>query len=423
MSKKTAVTHYYFRNVLRMEIKKNIKENIKDYSNFTFEDFLRDDFFIESVLNPTEKSTLFWDDFQKENKENINDFQKAVNNIRDLNKDLLDDDDVRKIWRKIQISNSRRTKTRQILRIGSLVAAASVAIVLIFRLNIFFPNPVHDTDESGIKSFALKNAATTEVAETRLILSDSMIVSLSDKESVILYDSTSIKVSSQETLKNEISKEKISAFNQLIIPKGKRSFLTLADGTRIWVNSGTRVVYPVEFTAANREIFVDGEIYLEVQPDKNKPFIVHTSDIDIQVLGTEFNVQAYDGDMQKRVVLKSGAVKITSDKNSGEIMLKPDEMFEMNNGREKVGHADVDAYISWINGIYICKNERLDIISARLSRYYGVEINVAKDAAALRCSGKLDLKENLNDVMNVIKYIVPINYTNENEKYTIVRNP
>ncbi|MDR2039142.1 MAG: FecR domain-containing protein [Bacteroidales bacterium] len=395
------------------------KKDIKDYLSFTFENFLQDDFFVKSVLKPTEESDLFWKSFKKEYKGDLDGFYNAAKCINDLNKNLLSDHNVQNIWNDIQISNRKQPAKIRIIYISGLVTAASIALLLFFR---FFFSPVQEINEQGIKTFAYENILTEEQTETQLILSDNKVISLPEKESFILYDSASIKVSSRETLKNEISKNETSEFNQLIIPKGKRSFLTLSDGTRIWVNSGTRVVFPVEFKAGNREIFVDGEIYLDVQPDKHRPFIVRTSDIDIQVLGTEFNVQAYSSDNQKRVVLRSGSVKI-SNTDDKEIFLRPDEMYELNDEKEVIAQVDVNTYTSWIDGVYICEKERLDVIITRLSRYYGKEMIVDKKAAGLRCNGKLDLKDNLDDVMAIIKYIAPVNCTYEKDKYIITYKP
>ena len=394
-------------------------KNVMYYSSFTFEDFLQDDYFISSTINPTIESELFWGNFQKESKGNIAEFNKAVRCINDLNKNMAGNGIEEKIWREIQISIKKRPKKNRIFYIIG-TAAASIALLLFFR--IFISTDVQDTNDTNalsIKAFAGEYTTDIDASETQLILSDHKIVSLSEKESVISYDSASINISSNETVRDEISKDESSTFNQLIVPKGKRSVLTLTDGTKIWVNSGTRLVYPVEFKTDKREIFVDGEIFLDVKSEKNRPFIVQTGNINIQVLGTEFNVQAYSSDSQNRIVLKSGSVKISFDTNNKEIMLKPADMYEISNGEETIGKVNVNLYMSWIDGYYICQDERLDVIVTRLSRYYGKEIIVSKNVAGLMCNGKLDLKNNLDDVLNIIKYITPVDYIFENDKYLI----
>lgn len=389
-----------------------IDKQVKDYVSFTFEDFLQDDFFIKSFLYPTKESELFWKEFVEKNRE----YDKAVRCLKELNNKQLKEEDIYNIWHLIQVSNYRkRAKKRRSYSILGVAVAASIALFFYIKFN----STETDDFQQTIRLFADNNIPAVETSEVQLFLSDNKIISLPEKESTILYDSTSIKVTSQKTLQQEISKNELADFNQLIIPKGKRSFLTLADGTQIWVNSGTRLVYPSVFPDDKREIYVDGEIYLDVQPDRDRPFIVQTSDISISVLGTKFNVQSYQGDEIKRVVLKSGSVKISSETSQKNVVLNPAEMYEVTRATTAVKSVDTDNYTSWIDGMYICESERLDYILTRLSRYYGKEITVDKKAAGLKCNGKLDLKESLNDVLNILLYIVPINYTSENDKYSI----
>jgi hypothetical protein len=394
----------------------DLKRTVEDYLHFTFEDFLQDDYFISSTINPTKESELFWGNFQKESKGKTAKFNKAVRCINDLSKDLSGDEIEEKVWRDIQISINKRPKKNRIFYIIGAVAA-SIALLLFFK--IFISTDVQETNVLSIKAFAEEHTTDTDASETQLILSDHKTVSLSEKESVISYDSASINISSKEAVRDEISKDESSAFNQLIVPKGKRSVLTLTDGTKIWVNSGTRLVYPVEFKKDKREIFVDGEVFLDVMPEKKRPFIVQTGNINIQVLGTKFNVQAYHSDSNNRVVLKSGKVKVFSDNNDKETILKPSDMYVLNNGTETVSQVNVNLYMSWIDGFYICEDERLDVIITRLSRYYGKEIIVSKNVAGFKCNGKLDLKNNLVDVLNIIKYISPIDFIYENDKFLI----
>lgn len=123
------------------------------------------------------------------------------------------------------------------------------------------------------------------------------------------------------------------------------------------------------------------------------------------------------------MVLQSGSVSISSGTPGEEIVLQPSEMYEATGTSVIVKPVDINNYISWIDGMYICESERLDYILVRLSRYYGKEITVDKKAAGLKCNGKLDLKESLNDVLDILKYIVPIDYTSENNIYSITYKP
>ena len=205
----------------------------------------------------------------------------------------------------------------------------------------------------------------------------------------------------------------------MIVPKGKRSKLTLSDGTKLIVNAGTRVIYPIEFTAKKREIYVNGEIFIDVKHNEDKLFIVKTSDMDIQVLGTKFNVMAYESDADKQIVLTRGSVKILRNDKSDGAILKPSEMYEYHDGQAKVVKVDVAYHTSWVDGIYIYESQKLADVALRLSRYYGIDITCSEDSKNLKCSGKMDLKDDLAEILKGLSFSFPIQIEHTENKYNI----
>ena len=340
------------------------RKDIAEYAGLSFEEFLSDDFFVQSNLYPTEKTDLFWGEFEQKNEGQPENYIMAKKCIHELNKDVLDNRSVTRIWENIRDAN-RRSQSKKYYRIGFAVAA-SIAVLLVLR--IFAPQKENISHCQDIVTFAQRTGIITDSTTTQLILSDNSVVSISERESVIVYDSASIIVSSRE-----ISKRETSAFHQLFVPKGKRLSLTLSDGTKIWVNAGTRLVYPVEFDKKKREIYVDGEIYLDVVSKIDHPFMVKTSDMEVEVTGTEFNVEAYSHDILKRVVLQSGSVKVHSGTNS-DFILQPDEMYEKDGDHETVSQVDVTQYISWVKGYYKFENVSFEQIAKHFERVYGIVI-------------------------------------------------
>jgi len=290
--------------------------------------------------------------------------------------------------------------------------AAACAIIILLAI------PFFNKDKEDIASFAGKASdADFNDTKTTLILSENKSVQLEDKEANIQYDAGAITINEE----NKISKEESSSFNQLIIPFGKRSVVTFADGTKAWINSGTRLVYPVEFKKEYREVFVDGEIYLEVAEDKLRPFIVKSADMDIKVLGTRFNVSVYESEKVKSVVLVSGAVKVSpKEKGQSETILKPNQMFKNENGHIYVENVDAKRYILWIDGFYIFDSTELGDILTRLSRYYNKKIIYDSSVSTLRCTGKLDMKDDLGEVLLGLTHTVPILFEyNDDGSYII----
>lgn len=394
------------------------RKNGKDYTSYSFEDFLQDDFFISSMNNPTENTNIFWESFEKENPQNLLDFRYAKLYIESYpsSGDSLSEEEIAEMWNSINArntSNSRRQFKRLYLTIAGV--AASVAALLI---GIFFNSTSYQ--ESDIYMYANQiQRDSVESIDAQLILSENKIVVIKEKESEITYESSTVKVKDED-----ISKEEISKYNVLKVPKGKRSVLTFSEGTKVWVNAGTRVVYPAEFNSKEREIYVDGEIYIEVAPDANWPFVVKTKDVGVQVLGTAFNVTAYESDPMKRIVLVSGSIEVNTN-GKERVLLSPNKMYEYNNDDEQNNIVDVDVsrYISWKDGMYLFDNEKLANILARLSLYYGENIICDVISADLRCSGKLDLKNNLKEVLSGLSYTAPVVFNNDDGVYMIKYSP
>jgi ferric-dicitrate binding protein FerR (iron transport regulator) len=165
-------------------------------------------------------------------------------------------------------------------------------------------------------------------------------------------------------------------------------------------------VYPVAFQNDRREIFVEGEVFLHVAADAQRPFFVKTHQVDVQATGTEFNVKAHRDEDESTVVLVSGIVTVFS--KNREHTLKPNDIYTYNNGQETVENGAIYIYVSWKDGLYIFDSERLDVIAKHLSRYYGVEIKCSDAAADMRCTGKLDMKEKFETVLEGMSYAVPI---------------
>ena len=163
-------------------------------------------------------------------------------------------------------------------------------------------------------------------------------------------------------------------FNTLYIPKGGEYSLTLADGSRVWLNSETTLRYPVNFTGKTREIELEGEAYFEVASDSLRPFYVRTGNKSVEVLGTHFNVAYYKFDTLWHTTLVEGKVKIHSGENS--YILCPGTHYEENivTGHSSITDVDVQLYTSWKDGKVFFKDERLEDIVRRLARWYDFEI-------------------------------------------------
>ena len=219
--------------------------------------------------------------------------------------------------------------------------------------------------------------------------------------------------------------EKVKATNiqtefiQVIVPKGKRTNIKFSDGTIAWLNSGSKMVYPKIFGKERREIYIDGEIYIEVEKTVQKtPFIVHTNSFDVRVLGTKFNVAAYQNESQQSVVLVEGSVEV---KIGDEVQpMRPKQGCFMQGDEYKLKYVDTEVYTSWKNGFMKVAGESVSDILKGLSRYYGVKID-CEDSLLLqeRYYGKLELNDSLENVLYRLALSTPFTSKIDKESGTI----
>lgn len=197
--------------------------------------------------------------------------------------------------------------------------------------------------------------------------------------------------------------------------------IVLSDSTILWVNTGSTVKYPIAFAKEKREIYVEGEIYASVKHDGSRPFIIKTKKIDVQVIGTELNVTAYNEDDKIDVVLVKGKVNVKSPGGKPTSM-QPNQCFTYTENACTLYPVDVENYTYWRNGALILKSEPIENILLRLARYYNVTMKLPSSASGIFCSGKIELKDDLNQVLNGLSEITSMSYSVRDNTYQIKFN-
>lgn len=292
-------------------------------------------------------------------------------------------------------------------------AAASVAILI--GATFFYWGRENAGVDERAKMEQILLADTDEVQEVTLVVSEEEKIELANNSKVAYNVAGQVSVNSTklaETGENKKETEEPASgnepeYNQLIVPKGRRSMVILADNSRMWVNSGTKVIYPRSFKGDRREIFVEGEVYLQVTHDETKPFIVNTSTLDVEVLGTSFNVSAYKGDAHASVVLVEGSVDV-KDVADRHVRMQPNERVQLDDAgvmqKEVVNASD---YIHWVDGIWVLNGKPLKEVLAYLSEYYGKPLACDPAIENELFYGKLFLNEELDKVLESIRQTLP----------------
>jgi len=242
--------------------------------------------------------------------------------------------------------------------------------------------------------------------------------------------------------------------NELTIHPGSKSKVVLPDGSQVWVNSGSKLSYASNFDGKIREVYLNGEAYFEVTKNPKKPFIVHTSGIDIKVLGTEFNVKAFDMESTIEATLIRGSIEVLKkdDANAGSVLLKPHEklvyqkLLEKNYYSKtsldkeivKAAPADLKSLIiikpislnipdsdiketAWLKNKFVFEDETLANLAVRLERWYNIKINIQdQNLNAYRVSGSF-VDETAEQALNELKLLIPFNYKIKNNEFFIMK--
>lgn len=191
--------------------------------------------------------------------------------------------------------------------------------------------------------------------------------------------------------------------NELIIPKGGEYQVVLADGTKVWLNSASRLIYPPSFMGKERRVVLSGEAFFDVAHDAERPFIVETSRMNVKVLGTRFNVNDYDDNEEVSTTLVNGSVEIVSGGQQAFRLVPGEQAYGKENELEK-REVNVRLYTSWIDGKFLFNNTELEEIAKQISRWYDVEIFFSSEnVKKVRFTGAIVKFKPLDDLVRMIE--------------------
>lgn len=202
---------------------------------------------------------------------------------------------------------------------------------------------------------------------------------------------------------------------EVVSPPGSRTCLKLADGTKVWLNYDSRMIYPQRFTGKTRTIRLEGEAYFEVAPDRSKPFIVELQHIAVKAVGTSFNVKAYPGDPDIETTLESGKVIIQSDAGQKQEICKMEPgqhfVFSQASHQYSLRQEDPARYVSWREGKLIFKDDRLDQVARRLSRWYNIQVKLKDPELSSLTYTATFVDETVDQILEMLEIVTPISYT------------
>lgn len=402
-----------------LSINKHIrKEQIvkKEYLHYTPEELIETSEFVAWVLHGKHQSE--WEIFQEENPEfklTIKKAQKIVELLKDRHENL-NEDEILQIWKKIEsFDNQQRKPIRKLIPAKILRYAAILIFALMIGGTAGYYFIANDQEEYVFSTEVVADSGN----QSRIHLSDGTTVDLTTKDSKISMNAGQLVIDNNQVI--DLSKSGSSddsKMNEVVIPFGKKSQLILADGTKVWLNAGSRMAFPNKFSGKKREVFLEGEAYFEVAHNAKVPFYVNTNDISIKVLGTKFNISAYKTDKQTEAVLLEGKVAVRDRSAMGllnrETLLAPNQKASFNRENKTISisnEVDADFAIAWTEGWFKFSQQNLNGVLNKLQRYYNVQFVFDSGfSTADLITGKLDLKESIEQTMLALGDVAGIKY-------------
>ena len=210
-------------------------------------------------------------------------------------------------------------------------------------------------------------------------------------------------------------------YNTLSIPVGGFYQLSLSDGTKVWLNSMTKLRYPVTFRGEQRNVYLAGEAYFDVAKDADHPFVVNVEGMEVKVYGTRFNVNTLEEGVVQ-TVLERGKVSVKALKTGEEVMLKPDDMAEFykESGMVKVGKVDPFTYTAWKDGKFVFENATIETIMSRLVRWYDIKVFYGDEQVKNQTfTGIITRHSNVKDLLYLIGETAMVQFDQKDNVVTV----
>jgi ferric-dicitrate binding protein FerR (iron transport regulator) len=351
--------------------------------------------YLENKADAGEHAALdeWYDSFDEEEGfvEQLTESEKSIYEARMLNKineQLFEKDKVKPLFK--------------IKRLRSISIAASFLVFLLTAAYFI----VHKKDKQPVTDqFAGivpggDNATLTLADGSTIVLNSSKngLITQQGNAAIMKADKGHIYYNDQHHLSNN----SIAIYNTVRTPRGGKYVLTLADGTRIWLNAESAVTFPTTFSGKERNVSMGGEVYFEVAKNKKMPFHVISGDQTIEVLGTHFNVNAYHDENAVRTTLLEGKVKIKRGLRTAILMPGQQSVIESSNTAISVTDADTTHEVAWKNGLFSFQNADIKAIMSQIAKWYNVKVEYAGTMTDRRFYGTINRQSSINELLKIL---------------------
>ncbi len=395
----------------------------KKFLTYNLEEWIEDEQFIAWVLKKhRDKAWLSFISNNPEIKGKVKKARKIILLLRDTY-DILEEEEVLNLWHNIEgFERLYRDQARKIKFRKTISIAASVLVVLSLGSILFLNSIRHEMEYSfsEVRTLPSENNAVLTLSN-----GDKIEVQQDKSQITVLGGENAVQINN-DTVKTAVAKDVLEeeemAMNELVVPYGKSTMVVLSDGTKVWLNAGSKFAFPQKFYGKKRKVFLDGEGYFEVAKNKKQPFIVSSQYLSVEVIGTKFNLSTYSSDGLCETVLLEGSVDVWNDNKliKDKVRMVPNQKASYHVDEDQMEVKDepeAENYIAWIEGWYKFSNESLEQVLTKVGRYYDVRFDYSEEKIvdALPVSGKLDLKDSFEEVMYTLSQVAEIEYKIEGE--------
>lgn len=386
------------------------------HDKLTMDDKMNLEFYISDLIAKKIKGGLsddeerFLAEWEAEKKENSDLLRRLLQSPRE---DYLRKEEIRqtinkdKGWQHIKAGIRRRSRRRTIIKYTQSVAAVLAVFVVSAYLISTYKNSNH-TSEHRVANYK----------QAMLVTGDGEIYPLDvTKESFVDPSNLTNNISHLVHDKKQgfISFFRSAVSDTIIVPRGAKYKFTLMDGTKVWLNSNSKLVFPTQFEGGIRQISLKGEGFFEVAPNKAVPFVIDVDEAEVKVVGTAFNINAYDEKYEMVTTVVEGKVIVNDDHWEKNELLMPNEQLCVNTLTGVVQRKVIDAgvFTAWTRGRLVFENESLDSLMKRLERLYDVNIIISDDVdKTIKFTGDIKRYDDLNDVLDMLA-------TTQNVKFSV----
>ncbi|TKC07134.1 FecR family protein [Pedobacter frigoris] len=342
-------------------------------------------------------------------------------------------------WDSITMGNQSQVKERlynslqaqinpvPVKRIPARFWYAAASVLIIFSSALYYGLGLRTQERSAQP--VVKTAAPAIIPggnKAILTLANGSQVDLNDKDAVKALQQGDALVSNKEAgllVYNRLKSGKNQAqqFNKISIPRGGKYDVILSDGTKVWLNASSSLYFPTTFSGDERRVVVTGEAYFEVAKNAAMPFKVEANGTVVRVLGTHFNVMAYEDEAATSTTLLEGSVEISN--NSGKALLKPGQQALVNKstGTIDVNQVNAAQFMAWKEGKFVFTDDGIEEIMRKLSRWYDVEVVYRdRNLADKIFNGTISRYENISEVLSMLEQTGTIHFKVAGRRITVM---